>query len=141
MKFYAIDIAAGMLVHYTGNCISAGFPSPADDYLETTIDLSRELIRNPSATFLGRVRGLSMRDAGIDDNDILVVDRSLEPSDGRIAVCFLDGGFTLKRIRIRDGEVWLVPANSDFRPVRVTEDNDFTVWGIVTYIIKDMRKR
>jgi len=116
--------------------ISAGFPSPASDYLDIAIDLNKELIKNPSSTFLGRVRGLSMKDAGIDENDILVVDKSLEPQNGKIAVCYIDGEFTVKRVNIREKEVYLMPANNDFQPIRVTPDNDFLIWGTVTYIIK-----
>src|SRR4051812_39684394 len=92
---------------YTG--ISAGFPSPANDYIEQSIDLNRELIKNPSATFFGRVKGMSMKDAGIDEGDILIVDKSVTASDGMIAVCFLDGEFTLRRIRVGKKTITLVP--------------------------------
>jgi DNA polymerase V len=118
--------------------ISAGFPSPADDYMEAGIDLNRELIRNPGATFFGRVKGFSMQDAGISDGDVLVIDKSLEPRNGAVAVCFLDGEFTVKRIRIENGELFLVPENKEFQPIRITDGNDFMVWGIVTYVIKKM---
>ena len=118
--------------------ISAGFPSPADDYLEAGIDLNRELIRNPSSTFFGRVRGLSMIDAGINEGDVLVIDKSLEPRNGSVAVCFLDGGFTVKRLRVEKDAVFLLPENDAFEPVRIAPGNDFVVWGIVTYVIKKM---
>jgi DNA polymerase V len=118
--------------------ISAGFPSPANDYIESTIDLNKELIRNPSATFFGRVKGLSMKDAGIDDDDILIVDKSVRPANGMIAVCFIDGEFTLKQILLGDGCITLMPANKDYKPVTVTSGNDFLIWGIVTYVIKKM---
>ncbi len=118
--------------------ISAGFPSPADDYMEAGIDLNRELIRNPGATFFGRVKGFSMQDAGISDGDVLVIDKSLEPRNGAVAVCFLDGEFTVKRIRLEKGELFLVPENKEFQPIRITAGNDFMVWGIVTYVIKKM---
>jgi len=116
--------------------IVAGFPSPADDFFEVSIDLNRELIKHPSATFYGRVSGDSMKDAGIDDGDLLVIDRSLEPSDGKIAVCFIDGEFTVKRIKKEKDIIWLLPANSNYKPIRVTEENEFIIWGIVTHIIK-----
>ena len=119
--------------------IAAGFPSPAADYLESTIDLNKELIRNPSSTFFGRVKGLSMKDAGIAEDDILIIDKSIIPHSGMIAVCFLDGEFTLKRIYIENNSVTLQPANSEFRPITVNEQNDFTIWGIVTYVIKKMK--
>lgn len=116
--------------------ISAGFPSPALDFANSTIDLNKYLIKNPSSTFYGRVKGNSLKDAGIDDNDILIIDRSLEPQDGKIAVCFIDGEFTAKRIKIKKNEIWLMPENKDYQPIRVTPENEFIIWGIVTYVIK-----
>jgi DNA polymerase V len=118
--------------------ISAGFPSPADDYMEPGIDLNRELIRNPGATFFGRVKGVSMKDAGIDEGDVLVIDRSLEPSNGAVAVCFLDGEFTVKRLSVTSEGLFLLPANNDYHPIPITAENDFIVWGIVTWVIKKM---
>ena len=118
--------------------ISAGFPSPAADFIDHSIDLNRELIAHPSSTFFGRVKGESMRDAGITDGDLLVIDKSIEPNAGRVAVCFLDGEFTLKRISIIKGEVWLMPANENFSPIHCNAESDFRVWGIVTYVIKKM---
>jgi DNA polymerase V len=122
---------------FTG--ISAGFPSPANDYLEDCIDLNRELINNPDSTFFGRVKGVSMRDAGIDDGDVIIVDKSVKPADGMIAVCFIDGDFTLKKLRIGNKCIMLVPANDQYKPVTVSEENDFCIWGIVTYIIKKLK--
>lgn len=118
--------------------LSAGFPSPAADFIDLTIDLGKELVPHPATTFMGRVQGTSMVDAGIDDQDILIIDRSLPPADGKIAVCFLDGEFTVKRIRIEKGEAWLMPENPKFKPIRVTEENEFSIWGIVTTIIKSV---
>ncbi len=118
--------------------ISAGFPSPASEYMEAGIDLNRELIRNPASTFFGRVKGYSMRDAGISEGDVLVIDKSLEPGNGSIAVCFVDGEFTVKRLRVEKDGVFLMPANDEFKPIRITAENDFMVWGIVTYVIKKM---
>lgn len=134
------QFAPTSLLHFqTFSGISAGFPSPANDYLEGSIDLNTELISNPEATFFGRVKGLSMKDAGITDGDVLIVDKSVEPRDGMIAVCFLDGEFTLKRIRIAHNSVTLYPANEQYQPIVVTAENEFLVWGIVTYVIKKMR--
>lgn len=116
--------------------IKAGFPSPAADYDEGTIDLNRELIKHPASTFYARVEGDSMKDAGIENGDLLVIDKSLEPADGKIAVCCIDNEFTLKRIRIREDGIFLLPANSNYRPIKVTEVNDFMIWGILTYAIK-----
>ena len=116
--------------------ISAGFPSPADDFRETRISLDEELITNKEATFFAKVNGQSMIGAGLDDNDLLVIDRSLEPENNKIAVCFLDGEFTVKRLRVRDNEVWLQPENPNYPIIKITEENDFVIWGIVTSVIK-----
>ena len=116
--------------------LSAGFPSAALDFDETRIDLNKELIAHPATTFFGRVRGDSMRDAGIGDGDLLVIDKGLDPVSGKVAVCFIDGEFTLKRILIEKGKTWLLPANPDYPPIEIKEANDFRVWGIVTYSIK-----
>ena len=118
--------------------IQAGFPSPAEDFAEPTLDLNHYVIKNPASTFYARIKGDSMVGANIQDGDIVVIDKSLEPSDGSIAVCFIDGEFTLKRIRSKRGKVWLQPANPDFPAIEVTEENHFVVWGIVTYVIKKM---
>lgn len=116
--------------------ISAGFPSPAEDFLEQTIDLNKELIKNPETTFLARVKGNSLKDIGITDGDIMIIDKSLQPKDGKIAVCFIDGDFTVKRIKVEKDYCLLLPANSDYKPIKVTEDNDFRIWGIVINVIK-----
>ncbi|TBN03240.1 translesion error-prone DNA polymerase V autoproteolytic subunit [Hyunsoonleella flava] len=116
--------------------ISAGFPSPADDFKEQRLSLDRELIKNKEATFFARVNGQSMIGAGLDDNDLLVIDRSLEPSHNKIAVCFLDGEFTVKRLKVNAKGVWLQPENPNYEPIPITEENNFMVWGIVTNVIK-----
>ena len=116
--------------------VSAGFPSPAEDFLEPSIDLNRTLIRNAASIFFVRVSGDSMKDDRIDDGDLLVVDKSLEPSDGCVAVCFLDGEFTLKRVRMGRDRLTLMPANPRYRPIEVSRDNHFAIWGVVTYAIK-----
>lgn len=118
--------------------ISAGFPSPADDFLDLSIDLNKELVKHPYATFYGRVSGDSMTGAGLDDGDLLVIDKSLEPRDGKIAVCFIDGEFTVKRIKLEADAVWLMPENAKYTPIKVTQDNEFVIWGIVTSVIKNM---
>ncbi len=116
--------------------ISAGFPSPAMDFMDVSIDLNQLMIKHPSATFFGRVQGTSMLDAGISDGDLLVIDRSLSPANNKIAVCFVDGEFTIKRIQKEVDCCWLMPANEKYKPIKVTKDNDFLVWGIVTHVIK-----
>lgn len=142
--------------------VHAGFPSPAQDYMNASIDLNRELVKHPAATFFAKVVGDSMIDAGVEEGDILVVDKSLEPSEGDMAVCFIDGEFALKYISFKNhvvdgyGErqakkaskpgvsydilehqrMWLLPANPKYPPIEVTDANDFTIWGVVTYVIK-----
>lgn len=121
---------------YAASPIKAGFPSPAEDYLEPSIDLNKELIKHPASTFFGRVSGDSMIGAGIDDGDILIIDKSLEPYNGAAAVCFVDGEFTLKFIRRTQNAVFLIPANPAYPEIKVTAHNEFLIWGIVTYVIK-----
>jgi DNA polymerase V len=116
--------------------ISAGFPSPAQDFIDLSIDLNKELIKHPSSTFFGRVKGSSMIDAGINNGDLLIVDKSLNPTDGKIAVCFIDGEFTVKRLKVEKECCWLLPENESYEPLKVTAENDFIVWGIVVYVIK-----
>lgn len=118
--------------------IKAGFPSPAEDFVDQSIDLNKVLVRNPSSTYYARVSGYSMKDANIDDGDLLIIDKSIEPSDGKIAVCYIDGEFTVKRIKIESDCCFLVPANSDFKPIKVTAENNFMVWGVVAHIVKSL---
>lgn len=118
--------------------IKAGFPSPAADFDGTRISLDTVLIKNREATFYAKASGTSMTGAGIDDGDILVIDRSLEPQNNKVAVCFLDGEFTVKRIKIIKEEVLLMPENKAFEPIRITEENELIIWGIVTYVVKKL---
>ena len=119
--------------------IHAGFPSPATDYMTQAIDLNKELVRHPAATFYGRVVGDSMIDAGVDEGDILVIDKALEPRDGDMAVCFVDGEFTLKYLHMHEDRIVLKPANPKYPEIEITEGVDFKLWGVVTYIIKKTR--
>ena len=121
---------------YIDTGISAGFPSPAEDFKQERLSLDNELIKNKEATFFARVSGQSMIDAGLSDNDLLVIDRSLSPAHNKIAVCFLDGEFTVKRLKVEKDEVWLQPENKSYQPIKITEENDFVIWGIVTNVIK-----
>ena len=136
LTFFSLDNSEPLDSPFFDSGISAGFPSPADDFKEQRLSLDKELIKNKEATFFARVSGQSMIGAGLDDNDLLVIDRSLEPAHNKIAVCFLDGEFTVKRLKVEDGKVWLWPENPNYAPVAVTEDNSFVIWGIVTNVIK-----
>jgi DNA polymerase V len=115
--------------------VSAGFPSPADDHIDRKLDLNELLIQNPAATFFVRVAGDSMRDAGINHGDILVVDRSLEATSGKIIIGIVNGDLTVKRLIRNDTSCKLVAENSDYPPVEITKDTDFNVWGVVTSVI------
>lgn len=138
--FYSANSNSHLELPFVEGGIAAGFPSPAQDYIDLKIDLNTELITNPSSTFYARVKGTSMQDAGIMNGDILVIDKSLEPKDGDTAVCFIDGEFTLKYIKIETDGIYLIPANPTFKTVKITEDNNFCVWGIVTYSIKNHKR-
>lgn len=127
---------SGIELPLSGERVAAGFPSPAEDYASLSLDLNRELIKNPASTFYARVSGLSMIDEGINDGDLLVIDKSIEPYNGCLAVCYVDGEFTLKRFKKHKDHALLVPANKEFPPLKVTAENDFCIWGVVTYIIK-----
>ncbi len=116
--------------------ISAGFPSPADDFKEIRISLDRELVKNSESTFYARVSGDSMIDAGLDDGDLLIIDRSLSPENGKIAICFIDGDFTVKRIKKDKNKLHLVPENKKYQPIEISEENELIIWGIVEYVIK-----
>ena len=116
--------------------ISAGFPSPADDFKETRISLDRELVKNKEATFYARVSGDSMIGAGLDDGDLLVIDRSKNPENGKIAICLVDGEFTVKRIKKEKKKLYLMPENKKYKPIELKEENELIIWGVVEYVIK-----
>tara|TARA_B100001093_G_scaffold223640_1_gene214285 strand:- start:97 stop:528 length:432 start_codon:yes stop_codon:yes gene_type:complete len=118
--------------------ISAGFPSPAGDFKQERISLDKELIKNKEATFFARVSGESMINAGLEDGDLIVIDRSLEPTNNKIAVCFIDGEFTVKRLLVKKNKIWLNPENANYKAIEVKEDNELIIWGIVTNVIKKL---
>lgn len=119
--------------------LHAGFPSPADDYTEDRLDLNALIIAHPEATFYVRVAGDSMRDAGICANDILVVDRALPATHNAIIVAMIEGEFTVKRLYLKEDVMALLPANPRYRPIHLTEEMDFQVWGVATYCIHKLR--
>ena len=140
---YSADLSSQLRLAFADKGIRAGFPSPAQDYMGESIDLNHELVSHPATTFYARAVGDSMVGCGIDDGDLLVIDKSIEPMDGDIVVAFIDGEFTLKRVRL-DKEaacLWLMPANESYKPIKVTEDNEFIVWGVLTYNIKRQLRR
>ncbi|HOP04633.1 MAG TPA: translesion error-prone DNA polymerase V autoproteolytic subunit [Tenuifilaceae bacterium] len=135
LKFFVPEVSEELELPLVDAYINAGFPSPADDYLEGKLDLNSLLIRNPSSTFFARVRGSSMKNAGIHDGDILIIDKSLTPSHNSVLVCFIDGEFTVKKIQKKNGEFYLMPENPDFAPIKIDRESDFRLWGVVTYCI------
>lgn len=124
----------GALLIDTG--ISAGFPSSTEDIIGEKVSLDDTLVKNKDTTFYAKVRGQSMINAGLNHDDLLVIDRSLQPADKKIAVCYIDGEFTVKRLRVSGKEIWLQPENPDYPIIKISKDNDFMIWGIVTNVIK-----
>ena len=118
--------------------ISAGFPSPADDFKEIRISLDNELVKNKEATFYARVSGESMENAGLSNGDLIIIDRSIQAENNKIAVCFLDGEFTVKRIIKKGEKLFLKPENNRYKEVEINENNELLIWGIVTYVIKSV---
>lgn len=138
IQFFLPDLENQIELPYISSGIKAGFPSPAADFDESKISLDNVLVKNREATFYAKASGNSMIGAGIDDGDILVIDRSLEPQNNKIAICFIDGEFTVKRIKIEDENVFLMPENKNYKPIHISEENDLIIWGIVTYVVKSL---
>ncbi len=122
-----------------GNKVPAGFPSPAQDYIEENLDLNEYLIAHPSATYFVKVEGYSMIDAGIHPKDILIVDRAVEPAHKKIVIAIVDGELTVKRLYKKSGKWFLAPENPEFEPLEITRDINFHIWGVVIYSIHKMR--
>jgi DNA polymerase V len=135
LDFYSLATTVDIKVPLYASAVSAGFPSPADDYLELSLDLNKYLIKHPAATFYVRVKGDSMINAGIHDGDLLIVDKSVEPENDDVVVCVINGEFTVKRLKKVNGEIYLIPENSHYQAVKISENMDFQVWGVVTYTI------
>ena len=138
LTFFYPDAETQRAVHYAQEGISAGFPSPAEDFKEARISIDQEVVKNEAATFYARVSGDSMQGAGLDDGDLLVIDRSLQPQHGKVAVCFVDGEFTVKRLKVDKDAVYLMPENKKYKPVKITEENQLVIWGLVTYVVKKL---
>lgn len=136
LEFFKPSVKSTIELPLVEATISAGFPSPADDYSESRLDLNKELISNESATFYARVRGDSMTLAGISNGDLLIIDKSKTPVNGSIVVCLLDGEFTVKRLNKKGNQYYLMPENDNYQPIKIKPENDVTIWGVVTYTIK-----
>lgn len=138
ITFFLPDFENTNELPFISGGIKAGFPSPAADFDESKISLDNVLVKNREATFYAKASGTSMIGAGIDDGDIMVIDRSLEPQNYKIAICLIDGEFTVKRIKIEKDAVYLMPENKNYQPIKVTDENELVIWGIVTYVIKNL---
>ncbi|AVF43991.1 MULTISPECIES: LexA family protein [Acinetobacter calcoaceticus/baumannii complex] len=130
-----------MLVPYALEKISAGFPSPAQDYVDKALDMNEHLIKNATSTFIVKVASLSMLNAGIDIDDELIVDRSLDAKHGDIVIALIDNEFTVKRLMIDESGQWLKAENPEFKNIYLQEGQELIIWGVVTHIIKMTRKR
>ncbi|ERP30712.1 LexA family protein [Chitinivibrio alkaliphilus] len=139
IAFIHTEVGTNLPLPFAEFGAQAGFPSPAQDYMELSLDFNRDMIQHPEATFYARVKGESMRDAGIHNGDILVIDRSLSPKHDSIVVAMVDGEFTVKKLHKKGGVVELHPANPEFSVIEITEGMDFEVWGVVAYSIKAFR--
>ena len=137
MKPYNIDMPESLELDMLGE-VRAGFPSLADEEPREKLDLLKLLVKHPSSTFFFRVGGTSMVEADMDEGDIIIVDRSIEPYNGCSAVCFIDGEFTVKRVQRHADHIDLIAANPKFPTIHITPDNEFAIWGVVTYVIKRM---
>ena len=136
LNFFVPKTESGIGQWLAEESISAGFPSPADDFKEVRISLDKELVKNKEATFYARVDGDSMVGAGLEDGDLLVIDRSLNPENGKIAVCLIDGDFTVKRIKKEKNKLFLVPENEKYKKIEIKEQNELVIWGVVEYVIR-----
>ena len=135
METYAVDTSTVQPLPHFGERVPAGFPSPAADYEEDRLDLNQHLIQNPPATYLVRATGNSMVGAGIYPGDLLIVDKSLEPKDGSVVIAAVYGEMTLKRLRMRDNQVWLEAEHPSYVPLHITEDMEFEIWGVVLHAV------
>jgi DNA polymerase V len=129
MKNYLLPLAS--------STISAGFPSPADDFIENQVDIFDRIVKHPASTFLVRAKGNSMINKGIQNGDILVVDKSLKPENNSIVIAYIDGEFTVKRFRKEKENIVLYPANRDYKPIKIDSEDNFLVWGVVTYVLHE----
>lgn len=135
---YAPDLTTRYKLPIFLGRLPAGFPSPADDYLEGKLDITKHLVKHPAATFYVRVSGDSMIGAGIHTGDLLVVDRSLEPKNGNVIVAALAGDLTVKRLYQRDGVIRLLPDNKEYQPIEILDGQSFEIWGVVTNVIHSL---
>jgi DNA polymerase V len=135
VKYFTPDTTARLRLNLYEQPVSAGFPSPADDYIQSKLDLNRHLIKNPAATFYVKVSGHSMMGAGIHNGDLLIVDRSLEAKPGRIVIAVLNGELTVKRLHVEGDRFYLKAENDNYPPIEVIEPQELCIWGVVTSVV------
>ena len=142
LHIYSADLSMELDLPFVDSGIKAGFPSPAQDYFTESIDLNKTLIKHTETTFYARVSGDSLNDIGISDGDLVIIDKSLEATNGDYVAAYIDGEFTLKQFKLDEANhcAWLIPANKKYQPIKVTEDNDFMIWGVITSAIKRFHK-
>jgi len=133
--FYSLEDTPLKDIKFFDESVQAGFPSPAEDYMDLDLNLNEYLVKHPSATFCVRAVGDSMQNAGIQSGDVMVVDRSLEAKNKSIVLAVIDGEFTVKRLQIKSKTIYLLPENDTFSPIEITEEMNFQIWGVVTHII------
>jgi len=137
-KIYHPDLSTRLTCPLFMAPVEAGFPSPADDYVEGQLDLNKHLVKHPAATFFVRATGESMINAGIFPNDILIVDRSLEPADKKVVIAVINGDLTVKRFRKINNRVFLMPENTDYTEIELTDGMDCEIWGVVVHVIHSL---
>ena len=135
IRFLSPEYESAVALPFADEGVHAGFPSPAQHYMENSIDLNRDLISHPESTFYARVEGESMRDANILPGDLLVIDKSRDARTGDVCLCIVEGEFTVKTVEFFPDHVRLVPANPEFKPMEISGTDSFEVWGVVTYVI------
>ena len=139
-EIYRLQIGEPCLIPLSADPVQAGFPSPADDHLDEMLDLNEHLIKNPLATFMVRAKGNSMIDVGIQSGDLLVVDKSLDATDGDVVIAMVDGHFTVKTYRKTGRTLRLVAENPAHPPIAINEDSNVEIWGVVTNVIHSTRR-
>ncbi len=138
-KIYKASEQSKLSINLYSSPIEAGFPSPADDHLDISLDLNKYLIKHPASTFYIYVKGDSMIDDGIYSGDIMIVDKSLNPKSNDIIIAVINGDFTVKKLYKKNNKLFLIPANKKYRLISITDEMDFEIWGVVTHTIHHCR--
>ena len=135
LKFFGAETKKNKYLSLSGEGVSAGFPSPATDYMENKLDLNEHLVQRPTATYIVKANGPSMIDAGISSGDLLIVDRSLTPRNDNIVIASIFGDLTVKKLKKKNQTLFLISANADYPSIEVKEEMECFIWGVVTYVI------